>query len=73
MQNKSINTVLQDKTLTPSLRQIAEKVQAKKRITVEDCLYLYEKAPLGYLGILANAIREERHGNTTYFNRNFHV
>ena len=38
-----------------------------------DGLLLYERAPLGYLGALANHVRERKHGDRTYFNRNFHV
>ncbi len=34
---------------------------------------LYEKAPLPFVGALANWVREQRHGNKTYFNRNFHI
>ena len=34
---------------------------------------LYESGELGYLGVLANAIRERMHGDITYFNRNFHI
>lgn len=34
---------------------------------------MYEQAPLGLLGALANFIREKRFGNKTFFNRNFHI
>ena len=53
------------------LARIAQKVFNKERITEEEGLYLYEKASLGYLGTLANFIREEKNGIKTYFNRNF--
>ncbi|MBC6994293.1 aminofutalosine synthase MqnE [Neolewinella lacunae] len=69
----SISTVLRDRSLAPGLRAIAEKVYAGQRITPEEGLHLYEEAPLGYLGALANFIREEKHGDKTYFNRNFHI
>jgi aminodeoxyfutalosine synthase len=36
-------------------------------------MYLFEKAPLSFIGMLANQIREARHGHRTYFNRNFHI
>ena len=65
--------LLEEETLDLQLKQIAQKVYNKQRISNEDCLYLYEHAPLGYLGHLANYIREEKHGNKTYFNRNFHI
>jgi len=56
-----------------SLVAIAEKVNAGQRITDEDGLLLFEKASLAFLGSLANSVRERLHGNTTYFNRNFHI
>lgn len=55
------------------LRAIAAKVERGERITDEEGIYLYEKAPLGYAGALANLIRERKHGDLTYFNRNFHI
>lgn len=57
----------------PELREIGHKVLQKKRITVDDALILYEKAPLGFLGMLANYIRTEMNGNKVYFNKNFHI
>jgi len=55
------------------MRSIAKKVQAGERISDEDCLYLYEKASLSEVGVLANFVREQKHGIKTYFNRNFHI
>lgn len=55
------------------LQAIATKVFSDQRITDDDAMYLYEYASLAELGILANYIREARHGNKTYFNRNFHM
>ena len=52
---------------------VVEKVKNQQRITDEEGLLLFEKASLPFLGSLANAIRERLHGNTTYFNRNFHI
>lgn len=34
---------------------------------------LFKEAPLGALGAMANYIREAKHDNKTYFNRNFHI
>lgn len=62
-----------DKRLSPDLMAIAEKVVAGTRLSAEDGLVLYESAPLAFLGVLANAVREHRHGDVTYFNRNFHL
>lgn len=69
----SIHLLLSDKNLSASLKQIAQKVFDNHRLSEEEGLYLFEHGPLGYLGILANYIREQRHGDNTYFNRNFHI
>lgn len=68
-----MNILLQDPNLSPTLRQIAEKVKNQVRISEAEGLYLYENADLGYLGTLANYIREQKHGDKTFFNRNFHI
>lgn len=52
---------------------IAEKVIAGNRINQEEGILLYEKGELNFLGSLANFIREKKHGNNTFFNKNFHV
>lgn len=54
-------------------KQIVEKVAADERITDEEGLLLFEKASLGLTATLANYIREKKHGDKTYFNRNFHI
>jgi aminodeoxyfutalosine synthase len=68
-----IETLLADKNLSENHRNIAEKVKKGERITFDEGVYLFEKGELAYLGILANYIREKRHGDKTYFNRNFHI
>lgn len=65
--------LLQNPNLSAGLKQIAEKVLHGERITFDEGVLLYEEGELGYLGVLANYIREKRHGNKTYFNRNFHI
>ncbi|MET3979965.1 aminodeoxyfutalosine synthase [Mucilaginibacter sp. UYP25] len=65
--------LLNNPRLLPALKDIAEKVLHNQRITFDEGVLLYEKAELGYLGVLANYIREQKHGDKTYFNRNFHI
>jgi len=65
--------ILNDPDLPEALKSIAKKVQNQERITFNEGVYLYEHAELGYLGTLANYIREQKHGDKTYFNRNFHL
>jgi aminodeoxyfutalosine synthase len=67
------NAVLENEKLSADLKQIAEKVSRSERITDEDCLLLFEKASLGFVGSLANSVRERLHGDKTFFNRNFHI
>lgn len=62
-----------DATVADDLKKIAIKVQQAERITDTECLTLFEKADLPFVGALANFIRERLHGNKTYFNRNFHI
>jgi aminodeoxyfutalosine synthase len=61
------------KTNNETLNQIASLVYENKRISTEQCLYLYEHGSLAFVGTLANYIREQKNKNYTYFNKNFHV
>jgi len=70
---KNIHTILKDASLDANLKSIAEKVLNGERISFDDGLLLYEKATVGFVGALANFIRYKKHGDNTYFNRNFHV
>lgn len=69
----TLDTLLQDPTLDATLLAIAQKVNTNQRIAPDEGIYLFEHAPLGYLGALANYIRIRKHGDNTYFNRNFHI
>jgi aminodeoxyfutalosine synthase len=69
----NLDLLLSDENLSADLRMIAEKVKLNQRISFDEGVLLYENGELGYLGILANYIREKRHGDLTYFNRNFHI
>ncbi len=55
------------------LKKIGEKILNKERISFEDGVLLFEQGSLSYLGALANWVRESKHGDKTYFNRNFHI
>ena len=65
--------ILIDATADTGLISIAKKVKNKERVSDEDCLLLFEKGSLAFVGSLANFIRERLHGDKTYFNRNFHI
>jgi aminodeoxyfutalosine synthase len=59
--------------IDPAFRTVTEKVLNNQRVTFDEGVMLYEKGELGFLGALANHIKEQRHGNKVFFNRNFHV
>ena len=65
--------ILATQTTDKNLQLIAQKVKEGVRITDEECIILFEKGDLPFVGALANYIREKLHGNKTYFNRNFHI
>ena len=60
-------------TVSPELQAIATKVYNDERITSAEGVLLFEQGELGFVGALANFIREKRFGDITYFNRNFHI
>jgi aminodeoxyfutalosine synthase len=59
--------------ISDDLQQISEKVKKGERITDNDCLLLFQKGSLGFVGSLANYIKEKKHGDKVFFNRNFHI
>jgi aminodeoxyfutalosine synthase len=69
----NIKELLADASIGKELRPIAEKVYNNERLSFEEGMILFEKGELGFVGSLANHIREQKHGNYTYFNRNFHI
>ncbi len=69
----NLQQLIQDPDLSTELKQIAQKVLDHQRITFDEGVLLYEKAELSFVGMLANYIREYKHGDKTYFNRNFHI
>ncbi len=68
-----MKSFIEKSSVSPELKKIAEKVFNSERISFDEGMLLYEKGELGFLGTLANYIREKRHGDYVYFNRNFHV
>lgn len=55
------------------LGPIRDKVLAGERLTDADGLRLLEAADLPALGALANVVREGRHGDLAFYNRNVHL
>jgi len=61
------------KDQSEALQNIAEKVQNGERISEEEGLELFRHGSLGFVGSLANTVRERLHGDAVFFNRNFHI
>jgi aminodeoxyfutalosine synthase len=55
------------------LGPIRDKVLAGERLTDAEGLRLLETADLAAVGALANHVREQRHGDLTFYNRNVHL
>ena len=56
-----------------TLQLIGNKILIGERISPDEGVWLFENASLGWLGTMANFVREKMHGHRTYFNRNFHI
>lgn len=56
----------------PKLADIAGKIDSGKRLSFEDGVDLFTTDDLTGLGKLADSVRRQKHGRTTYFNVNRH-
>lgn len=68
----NLELILQS-NISDSLKRISEKVFKDERITFDEGVTLFKEGELNFLGSLANYIREKKHGDNTYFNKNFHI
>lgn len=67
------NSIVQNSSASSDIKAIAQKILAGNRIATDEALVLYQKAPLGLLGMLAFAVKENKTGRKVFFNRNFHI
>jgi len=72
MVNDTLKYVI-DSKVKDGFKQIAEKVFHKIRISPEEGLMLYEQGEPGYLGLLAEHVKQEKSGNDIFYIRNFHI
>jgi aminodeoxyfutalosine synthase len=56
-----------------TLHDIRTKIDAGRRLSFDDGLFLEEHVDLFTLGELANAVRERKNGNVAYYNVNTHL
>ncbi len=71
--NHNPQSILTNSLYSDELKTIAKKIFNDERITFDEGVLLYKQAELGFLGTLANYVREKKNGNYVYFNHNFHV
>ena len=55
------------------LAEITEAVARGRRLTVKDCLALYETTDLWTVLALADLVRRRLHGDVAYYNVNRHI
>ena len=71
---KSANTnSMRQRLKTAGLLEIADKVEARERLSFVDAVTLFASTDLLALGWIANRERERRHGDRTYFNHNLRL
>ena len=64
---------MQERLAAAGLADIADKVEARERLSFDDGVRLFETPDLLAVGWLANRERERRHGDRTYFNYNLRL
>lgn len=73
MNGNSSKNKIQELLIPEFFHEVARKITDGERITMEDGIRLFEKAELGFLGMLADLIRTRKNGDKVYFIRNFHI
>ncbi len=61
------------KSLSPELSAITRNVISEQALSPAEGLFLFEKAELGFLGVLADVVRKRYNGDKAWFIRNFHI
>ncbi|MEO7209761.1 MAG: aminofutalosine synthase MqnE [Chitinophagaceae bacterium] len=72
MDNSGISEIIHAEK-NAELQEVGKKIINSKRLSFDEGVLLFEKGSLSYVGALANWVREKRHGDITFFNRNFHI
>jgi aminodeoxyfutalosine synthase len=64
---------MRDRLATGGLQEVAAKLEAGTRLSLDDGVRLFECPDLFAVGWLANRERERRHGDDTFFNHNLRL
>jgi aminodeoxyfutalosine synthase len=68
-----VSALISGSGITSTLAALCRKILKGGRILPGEGLMLFEEAPLGLLGTLAEFVRARKNGNRVYFIRNFHI
>lgn len=69
----SLSPVAERLVRQAGIQEIRDKVVSGQRLSLEDGERLYAVRQIAAVGALANLVRERRHGDLTWFNRNLHI
>ncbi len=64
---------MQTENPLPTFEVVEAKVHRGERLTEADGVALFREPNLLKVGLLANSVREKRHGDRTYFNKNMRI
>ncbi len=67
------SAIFEQEIARAGLADIEAKIRANERLNADDGLRLYASPDLPALAYLANRVREQLHGDTTYYVRNQHI
>jgi aminodeoxyfutalosine synthase len=73
MNKEQIENAVNRSTITDELKFISKKILNFERINIQEGIILYKNGELGFLGMLANYIRENKNKNFVYYNQNIHI
>lgn len=73
MKVKRLKEIIDNAVISEKEREIAYKVFENKRISADEGIFLFEKADLGLLSLLAIYIKEKYNGKKVFYNKNIHI
>ncbi|OIP02346.1 MAG: aminofutalosine synthase MqnE [Bacteroidetes bacterium CG2_30_32_10] len=73
MKKEIIERTLQKSNISEEIKIISKKILNFQRITPNEGLILYIKGELGFLGMLANYVKENINKQLVYYNQNLHI
>jgi aminodeoxyfutalosine synthase len=73
MNKDQIEIVIKNSDIPKDLKSISNKVLSFDRLNKEEGFLLYQQGELGFLGMLANYLRESKNKDFVFYNHNLHI